>query len=103
MDNETQDYRLDKMDRQLEGLEKKVDQLLELLTEFKIQKKDIERIFEQQEELKADMDRIKVEVSALKLMPEKKSAERWNYIVEYIFKGIVAVAIAAVLVKAGLK
>lgn len=103
MDNETQDYRLDKMDRQLEGLEKKVDQLLELLTEFKIQKKDIERIFERQDELKTDMDRLKADVSALKLMPEKKSAERWNYIVEYIFKGIVAVAIAAVLVKAGLK
>lgn len=104
MDNEaTQDYRLNKMESQLELLAQKVDKLLELFTEFKIQKKDIENIFNRQDELQNDIKAMKEEIQNLKNAPVRRSAEKWNYIIEYAFKSFIALVFAAVLVKVGLK
>lgn len=104
MDNEeTQDYRLNKMESQLELLAQKVDKLLELFTEFKIQKKDIENIFNRQDELQDDIKAMKEEIQNLKNAPVRRSAEKWNYIIEYAFKSFIALVFAAVLVKVGLK
>ena len=39
----------------------------------------------------------------LELKPTKEKADKWQYILDYIFKSIVAVAIGVILGKVGLK
>lgn len=54
-------------------------------------------------EMKAEMKTLKDDISLLKLAPIQKNAGRWNYITDYIFKGLVAAACIYLFSKGGIK
>ena len=93
---ETVNYRLEKIENSIEELRK-------VLVDSRIQAHDIE-------DMKADiirhegkLDKLENKIQELELKPTKEKADKWQYIVDYIFKSVVAVAIAVILVKVGLK
>ena len=93
---ETVNYRLEKIENSIEELRK-------VLVDSRIQAHDIE-------DMKADIirhegkiDKLENKVQELELKPTKEKADKWQYILDYIFKSIVAVAIGVILVKVGLK
>ena len=93
---ETVNYRLEKIENSIEELRK-------VLVDSRIQAHDIE-------DMKADiirhegkLDKLENKVQELELKPTKEKADKWQYILDYIFKSIVAVAIGVILVKVGLK
>lgn len=93
---ETVNYRLEKIENSIEELRK-------VLVDSRIQAHDIE-------DMKADiirhegkLDKLENKIQELELKPTKEKADKWQYIVDYIFKSVVAVAIGVILVKVGLK
>ena len=50
-----------------------------------------------------DVSNMKSEISVLKNAPDKKSASKWNYIAESIFKTIVGIVVAYLIMKMGIK
>lgn len=93
---ETVNYRLEKIENSIEELRK-------VLVDSRIQAHDIE-------DMKADIirhegkiDKLENKVQELELKPTKEKADKWQYILDYVFKSIVAVAIGVILVKVGLK
>ena len=93
---ETVNYRLEKIENSIEELRK-------VVIDSRIQAHDIE-------DMKADIirhegkiDKLENKVQELELKPTKEKADKWQYILDYVFKSIVAVAIGVILVKVGLK
>lgn len=65
--------------------------------------KRIDNIEVNQDLFAKDISNIKSDVVALKAAPDKKSASKWNYIVENIFKTVVGIGIAYLIMRLGLK
>ena len=93
---ETVNYRLEKIENSIEELRK-------VLIDSRIQAHDIE-------DMKADiirhegkLDKLETKTQELELKPTKEKADKWQYILDCIFKSIVAVAITVILVKVGLQ
>ena len=87
----------------LEKIENSIEELRKVLIDSRIQAHDIE-------DMKADIirhegkiDKLENKVQELELKPTKEKADKWQYILDYVFKSIVAVAIGVILVKVGLK
>ena len=99
----TIEYRLDKIDTQLEDLKT-------LMVNSRLQAKDIETINTRIDRLEREQKEIreKIELQEQKLeevaqAPMKKSASRWNYILDYVFKGLVGAAVLYFFVKTGIE
>lgn len=54
-------------------------------------------------EMKVEIKTVKEELNTLKLAPIQKDAGRWNYIIDYVFKGLVAAACIYLFSKGGIK
>ena len=64
--------------------------------------KRIDNVEVNQDLFAKDVSSIKSDVVALKAAPDKKSASKWNYIVENIFKTVVGIGIAYLIMRLGL-
>lgn len=110
----TIEYRLDKIDSQLENLKT-------LMVDSKLQEKDIKTIYERidkleqaQAELREQLEQEQIErrkqiavqqerIEEIKNEPIKKSAAKWEYILDYAFKGLVAAAVLFIFVRLGIQ
>ena len=93
---ETVNYRLEKIETSIEELRK-------VLVDSRIQAHDIEDMKSDIIRHEGKLDKLENKVQELELKPTKEKADKWQYILDYIFKSIVAVAIGVILVKVGLK
>lgn len=55
------------------------------------------------EKLKEQISKLEERVSVLEKAPDKKSASKWNYIMDYIFKAAVGIAVTYFIMKLGLQ
>jgi hypothetical protein len=103
----TIEYRLDKIDTQLNDLKT-------LMVNSSLQAKDIAIIYDRLDKVEKEQQVLREQFEAheeqsagkfeeLKQEPIKQSAGRWNYIVDYVYKMAVAAVIGYLLVKWGLK
>lgn len=92
----TIEYRLDKIDTQLDALKT-------LMVDSKLQEKDIKSIYARIEKLEADQSEIREKLEELEDAPTKKSAMKWDFILDYIFKALVAAAVLFIFVRLGIQ
>lgn len=90
MNEETINYRLD-------NIEETLNKLTNLITETQLQQKDIEELKNTAKQQAEEIKDLKNIVLELKQQPVKAAAGRWNYIVDYVFKFLVAAGVGAVL------
>lgn len=93
---ETVNYRLEKIENSIEELRK-------VLVDSRIQAHDIEDMKSDILRHEGKFDKLENKVHELEVKPTKEKADKWQYILDYVFKSIVAVAIGTILVKVGLK
>ena len=89
------DYRLQQIENEIKGLK-------ELLVTVPILNNDLQNLEHRISATETNIDLLTKEVSKLKSEPMKKSAEKWNYILDYAFKTIITVVIGYFLYKVGL-
>lgn len=94
--NETINYRLEK-------IEKSIEELHKVIIDSRIQAKDIEDIKSDIFCLSGKVEAQETKLQLIELKPTKEKAEKWQYIIDYVFKTLVAVAIGAFLFKFGIK
>lgn len=93
---ETVNYRLEKIENSIEDLRK-------VLIESRIQAHDIEEMKSDIAKVSGKVEGIETKLQILELKPTKEKAEKWQYIIDYVFKTLIALAVGALLVKMGLK
>lgn len=94
--NSTIEFRLSAIEKQLEDLKS-------LMVEAKLYEKDLQVINNRISLLEKEQSKIKEKVEVLEELPFKKEAARWEYIIDYLFKGLVASFALFVFIKLGLK
>lgn len=90
------DYRLKAIEDELKGLK-------ELLVTVPILNNEMQNLEHRVNVCESNVDMAMKEISKIKAEPMKKSAEKWKYITDYIFKSVVAIVIGYFLYKVGLK
>jgi predicted nucleic acid-binding Zn-ribbon protein len=93
---ETVNYRLEKIENSIEELRK-------VLVDSRVQSHDIEDMKSDIIRHEGKIDKLENKVQELELKPTKEKADKWQYILDYIFKTLVALAIGAFLIKLGIK
>ena len=96
MENETIDFRLDK-------IEKAIEELKSIVVESKIQRHDIDDMKSDILKWENKIDTLEIKMRAIESRPEKERAQKWQYIIDYVLKTLIALAVGALLVKMGLK
>lgn len=94
---------LNVLDYRLQAIENELKSLKELLVTVPVLTKDFENLEHRVDNCEINVDLINKEIAKLKAEPIKKSAEKWKYISDYIFKSIVAIIIGYFLYKVGLQ
>lgn len=94
-----QDFRLDRIEKNLDELSQKLD----ALNDINIKMRDIESRLDILQELRDAINSHEKRLRKLELAPMEQSSGRWNYIMDYAFKSIVAAGVGFILVKVGLK
>lgn len=89
------DYRLQQIENEIKGLK-------ELLVTVPILNNDLQNLEHRISTAETNIDLLNKEVSKLKNEPTKKSAEKWNYILDYMFKTVVTIIIGYFFYKVGL-
>lgn len=89
-------YRLDNIEIKLADMQKLIEGNI-------LQDKDIKDLQSKMSKAEFEISAMKKEIETIKQEPVKKSAKRFDYIIDYIFKALVAIGFAAVLYKLGLK
>lgn len=91
------------LDFRLKSIESEIKELKQLLVSVPIMNSAIDNLEKRVTACETNIDLLNREVAKVKNEPVKKSAERWQYITDYIFKILVATGIGGVLLKVGLK
>lgn len=100
INNDTvQDYRLDRIDKSLDELSGKLD----ALNSINVKIREIEASLSVLQEMRDAINSHDKRLRKLELAPMERSSGRWNYIMDYAFKAIVAAGVGFILVKVGLK
>ena len=89
------DYRLQQIENEIKGLK-------ELLVTVPILNNDLTNLEHRIEACETNIDLLNKEVNKLRNEPTKKSAEKWNYILDYMFKTVVTIIIGYFFYKVGL-
>lgn len=85
---------LEVVDYRLKNIENQLSELKDLLVQVPMLNKEIADMDKRLSFAEADIKTVKEDINRMKIAPVKKSAERWQYIIDYIFKGLVALAVA---------
>lgn len=91
MNEETIGYRLD-------SIEETLRQLKDLLVTTQRQQDQIDILQKNQYQMQSTLDDIKVDIQELRVRPAMQDSKRWQYILDYIFKALVAAGVGALLV-----
>ena len=91
------------LDFRLKSIEEQIKELKQLLVSVPIMNSAIDNLEKRVSACETNIDLLNREVTKVKNEPTKKSAEKWRYISEYIFKAIVAFGIGGILLKVGIK
>lgn len=106
-ENETLVYRMDSIESQIKEINAKIDKLTDAIMQSQINNnsttKDIEQIMHNQDKMQDEISSLKKQVAELQAAPVKKDADKWRYILDYLFKAIVACGVTAFLIRLGLK
>lgn len=86
----------------LSQIEDSIKDLRTVVLETKLQERDIKDLSEQQTELLQAINAHDARLKTLEQKPLKEKAEKWQYIMDFIFKVLVAAAITYVLSKIGI-
>lgn len=89
------DYRLQQIENEIKGLK-------ELLVTVPILNNDLQNLEHRISTTETNIDLLNKEISKLKSEPTRKSAEKWNYILDYMFKTVVTIIIGYFFYKVGL-
>lgn len=100
--SEINDNNLDIINYRLSSIEKELKELKELLITVPLLIGRIENIEKRLDAAETNVDLLHKEVSKLKAEPDKKAAGRFNYIADYIFKTIVGIVVAWLIMRTGL-
>ena len=95
-EEKTINYRLGK-------IEETLSELKDVIIENKLQAKDIQDLKTNLQELIDGINAHDKRIRALETAPDKKDAEKWKTITDFIFKGILTVIGTIVLVKMGIQ
>ena len=95
-EEKTINYRLGK-------IEETLSELKDVIIENKLQAKDIQDLKTTLQELIDGINAHDKRIRTLETAPDKKDAEKWKTITDFIFKGILTVIGTIVLVKLGIK
>lgn len=90
------DYRLQQIENEIKGLK-------ELLVTVPILNNSVENMENRIETCETNIDLLNKEITKLKNEPIKKSAEKWKYITDFIFKSLVAIIVGWFFYRLGLK
>lgn len=83
----------------LSVIEKTLSELKDVVIENKLQQRDISDLRDKMDEILSAINAHEKRIRLVEDRPLKEKADKWQYIVDYIFKGIVSVAIIAFLAK----
>lgn len=83
----------------LSQIEDSIKDLRTVVLETKLQERDIKDLTEQQTELLQAINAHDARLKTLEQKPIKDRADKWQYIMDYIFKTAVAAAVTYVLLK----
>ena len=86
----------------LTQIEDSIKDLRTVVLETKLQERDIKDLYEQQTELLQAINAHDTRLKALEQKPLQDKAAKWQYIMDFIFKVLVAAAITFVLSKIGI-
>ena len=92
----------DVIDFRLTSIEKGLADLKDVMLETKMQERDIKDLTTTQNELLKAINSHDQRIKNLELAPTQKKADRWQFIVEYAFKTLVAGVIIYFIRKIGL-
>lgn len=96
MEDATIDYRLEK-------IEETLSELKNVIIENKLQSKEITDLKEHLQELIQGINSHDKRIRELETAPNKKDADKWKTIVDFVFKGILTVLGVLVLAKLGIQ
>lgn len=91
------------LDYRLKSIEEEIKSLKELLIKVPVMNNDIENIEHRVNACELNIDSLSAEITKLKNEPIKKNAEKWQFIMDFIFKSVITVIVGYFLVKVGLK
>lgn len=91
------------LDFRLKSIEDEIKGLKELLVKVPILTNELESLEHRVSTCETNIDLLNKEITKVKAEPIKKSAEKWKYISDYIFKSVVAIIIGYFLYKVGLQ
>lgn len=89
-ETKTKEESLEIMNFRLTNIEKSIEELKDVVLDTKLQERDIKDLAATQNELLKAVNAHDVRIKNLELKPTKEKADRWQFIVEYIFKTAVA-------------
>lgn len=105
-DKETDDHKcnvdLGTVNFRLSQIEDSIKDLRTVVLETKLQERDIKDLSEQQTELLQAINAHDARLKTLEQKPTQEKAAKWQYIMDFLFKVIVAAAITYVLSKLGI-
>lgn len=90
------EYRLDKIDEQLQELK-------HLVLATKLQQKDIDELKARVDSAEQEIGGVKKNLAELEKAPLKNKADRWQFILDYVFKTAITIILGVFLAKVGLK
>lgn len=103
MDEHTpQTANINTIDFRLSQIESSLQDVKDLLVSVKLANKDISELQDDVAKLEQKVQQNADNILLLKNLPDKKSAERWQYIVDYVFKFFVGGIAAYIATKIGL-
>lgn len=98
--------KMENLETQMSNVSGKLDKLTELIQQMKLEDRDTDNRLKSVEkdvlELKSEQKIIKETLTEIKQKPVKDKAERWQQIIDYTFKSLMAVAIIGLLAKIGI-
>lgn len=91
------------LDYRLQSIEHELKSLKELLVTVPILNNDLQNLEHRIETAETNIDILNKEISMLKNEPIRKSADKWKFITDFIFKSIVAIVVGWALIRIGLQ
>ena len=92
MEEQTVIYRLSQ-------IEKSLEELKELIVSVKLNEKDIQDLSARLDKVEGKVESVEDSVRELQSLPNKNGSEKWNFIVDYVFKFAVTGAVAYIATK----
>lgn len=93
---------LELLEYKLKSIDCTLKELKELLVDVPILGNNLDHLKERVEQCETNIENLTAEVNKLKNEPMRKSAEKWKYITDFMFKSVVAIIIGILIHKVGL-